>query len=216
MKGGENMASGMSKEEFRERMLQDQARRRQPEPTFIWEKQPGESPRAFAMFQIYRDMGPSRTHAQVVQRLGRKPGYKGQLQEWSAKYDWVARCEAYDIHMDKLRLQAMEEEIQAMVKRQTHNAMLMQEKALEYLRTRGFPKATLRDVVALMIEGAKLERLNRGEPTENTATKSKVEVSGEVKTTNVNRKEKITRIIADPEAKEALISLYRKAQEGTD
>lgn len=182
----------------------------------MWEKQPGETARAFAAFQIYRDLGPSRTLVKVCEALDKPVHYRVQLGTWSTKYEWVKRSEEFDTYTDKLRLQAMEEEIKAMVKRQTHNAMLMQEKALEYLRTRGFPKATLRDVVALMIEGAKLERLNRGEPTENTATKSKVEVSGEVTATNVNRKEKITRIIADPEAKEALISLYRKAKAGTD
>jgi len=180
----------------------------------LWEKQPGETAKAFAAFQIYRDMGAYRTIDKTAQALNKRLGYRTTLGKWSSGYSWVARCEAYDLHLDELRRRAVEEEIQAMVKRQTKNAMFMQEKAKEMLQQRVFPNAPLHAVTGLMAEGAKLERLNRGEPTENT--KSKMEVSGEVTTTNVKRKEKITRIIADPEAKEALLAIYRKAQATED
>jgi len=37
----------------------------------VWDRQPGESPPAFAAFALYRDMGVSRSSARVGQEFGK-------------------------------------------------------------------------------------------------------------------------------------------------
>ncbi len=85
-----------------------------PDPVMLeeerqpWERLPGESSRAYGMFTEYRLMGPGRSLAKLVQKLGKKRGYKSQLEEWSKKYDWVSRCQAYDDHEAREREEQLE------------------------------------------------------------------------------------------------------------
>lgn len=63
-----------------------------------WERQEGETGKAFAAFCVYRDMGTERSIEKAYRRgNGREtasvPGY---FAGWSARHDWVARAEAYD------------------------------------------------------------------------------------------------------------------------
>lgn len=74
-----------------------------------WLKRDEESAQAYAAFCVYRDIGSDRTHLKALEKLGRPSGYQRQLEEWSGKYDWVSRCEAYDAHRDEVRLQARED-----------------------------------------------------------------------------------------------------------
>jgi hypothetical protein len=56
----------------------------------------GEGPKAFAAFAIYRDMGPDRTLAAVLDALGKASGYSRMLEEWSSDWNWVERARAWD------------------------------------------------------------------------------------------------------------------------
>jgi hypothetical protein len=53
------------------------------------ERQPGESPKAFAAFRTYVDLGPGRTTAEVGRRLGHSSAR--QAQTWSSRWRWVER-----------------------------------------------------------------------------------------------------------------------------
>ena len=59
-------------------------------------KPKGESSKALAMFDLYRDMGNNRSTAKLQQELGRPKSYKRQLDEWSRLHNWVARAKAHD------------------------------------------------------------------------------------------------------------------------
>jgi hypothetical protein len=83
-----------------------------------WDKQQGETSKAFAAFVTYRDMGPERTQEKTAKALGRPPGYMAQLGGWSVSHRWVARCEAYDAFMDKQVQAAAVKEYQRMGERQ--------------------------------------------------------------------------------------------------
>lgn len=69
-----------------------------------YERQPGESSRAFRAFAIYRDLGPSRSlnaayrHAKGSQ----DPALRAHAvwSGWSSKFDWPVRAAAYDDHVD--------------------------------------------------------------------------------------------------------------------
>ena len=75
-------------------------------PANLWERQPGESPRAFCAFCHYRDQGAGkRSLDEVCRRLygpqtGRKRAATGRVQEWSRVHRWVQRASAWDDHLD--------------------------------------------------------------------------------------------------------------------
>ncbi|MEA5030278.1 MAG: hypothetical protein VB056_15490 [Sphaerochaeta associata] len=68
----------------------------------IWDKQPGESQKAYAWFCRYRDYGVDRSIAKVLQKYIGKAS-SAVLSRWSVKYDWVKRAETYDEHLEKER-----------------------------------------------------------------------------------------------------------------
>lgn len=79
----------------------------------LWEKQFGESKQSFAAFSIYRDLGLKRTLDDAFRsRPGAGPDPKkapGQWGIWSMRWQWVARAEAWDAHIDAEQRSAQEE-----------------------------------------------------------------------------------------------------------
>lgn len=58
-----------------------------------WERQPGESARAYEAAQLYFTAGPDRAIAWVSQKLAKSVPF---LKRWSRRWEWVARALAYD------------------------------------------------------------------------------------------------------------------------
>ncbi len=74
-----------------------------------WKRQEGETGPAYAAFCGYLELGPARSIAKLCNSLGKTSGYTRYLEEWSSKYEWVARALVYDDEMhDKRREQASE------------------------------------------------------------------------------------------------------------
>ena len=134
----------------------------------IWERLPNESSKAYQAFCIYRDLGVERSLEKVAQNRG-KPGSKSWLNTWSTKYHWVERAQAYDDYLEQEKRKEQEKAILEMVERHTKEAMALQQKALERLKTLNPDELTPRDVLNYLLEAMKVERLNRGEPTESQA-----------------------------------------------
>ncbi|MBP5971588.1 hypothetical protein HW132_02245 [Brasilonema sp. CT11] len=67
-----------------------------------WERQTGESNKAWAAFQVFRDLGGKRTITAAQEVLQRPIGYRRTLEEWSSRYNWVARCREYDQYIDRI------------------------------------------------------------------------------------------------------------------
>ena len=65
-----------------------------------WERQPGETSKAFQAFQVYLmlptvgDIDERRSLKNTAERLNLKS--MTGVADWSAKYNWVARAQAYD------------------------------------------------------------------------------------------------------------------------
>ena len=75
-----------------------------------WERRPGESARAYAAFCVYRDLGTGRSLNLAYAEWRRSLGFAGDAgkaagywAQWSSGFDWVARAEAYDVHLEQLR-----------------------------------------------------------------------------------------------------------------
>lgn len=64
------------------------------------EKSPPEmTPKAALAFEVYRDMGPTRSLRKLAQYLGLSYKSNSQLRRWSSRYGWQALCAEHD-HKD--------------------------------------------------------------------------------------------------------------------
>ncbi len=77
-----------------------------------WDRQPGEKPKPWAAFRIYRDLGKGRSQDLAYCRSkGLPDGSKtapGFYSEWSSANDWTVRAAAYDAHLDAIAQEAAE------------------------------------------------------------------------------------------------------------
>lgn len=58
-----------------------------------WDRQPGETSKAYQAFVTYRDLGHDRTQLSVEKALGKS---KALISRWAAAHDWVRRAAAWD------------------------------------------------------------------------------------------------------------------------
>lgn len=126
----------------------------------LWERQPGETARAFEAFAVYRDMGASRSLRKTVQQLNKN---LTTIAEWSSKYDWVKRVAAWDAEQDRIARVEMMADMAATRKRQRQNAKRMQEKGMEFLESVIAGEPALRDIVQLLKAGMEQERIAIGD-----------------------------------------------------
>lgn len=141
-------------------------------PEDIWERLPNENTEQYGKFCAYRDMAYTDGRC-VNKRSLRKLAVQLNLQAarplelLSVKYDWSNRCDAYDRHMEQLAREAQES---AIIKMREDHALLasqMIRKATKRLLTIPEDAITASDLVRLADVGVKIERLSRGESTEN-------------------------------------------------
>lgn len=65
----------------------------QAEERPVWLQGDHETAKAYGDFEVYRDMGKDRSLAHVARRVGKSIPYLTRL---SGRYEWVARCRAFD------------------------------------------------------------------------------------------------------------------------
>lgn len=72
-----------------------------------WDRQEGETPKAYTAFCAYRDMGTERSLEKYARTLGGKWQETGRIPShvgaWSSRYSWPARAAAWDEHLDRER-----------------------------------------------------------------------------------------------------------------
>lgn len=94
-----------------------------PQP---WNQQPGESPAAYRAFLVYRDLGPKRSLSAALEADGRPPTSLAYWGRWSSANAWLARCAAWDAHLQKLADEANATEVTKMAKRHAQLAESLQ------------------------------------------------------------------------------------------
>ena len=86
-----------------------------------WERQQGESSRAFRAFIHYRDLGPDRRSLNAAYAVARETQEElrapGCWYEWSAAFRWVERAAAWDAYLDGERLKARAKKERALEER---------------------------------------------------------------------------------------------------
>ncbi|MGN0489348.1 MAG: hypothetical protein ACI4HO_08815 [Ruminococcus sp.] len=154
----------------------------------IWERQPGETVGDYKKFCVYRDMGAG--SADITERRSLQKAAdvikcrKKRLEPLSKEFRWVERAEAYDVHLEKIQRQKHEAEIEKMKEGHAKLAQELVKKAALRLLTIPEDEIKAADVVRMFETGVKIERLSRGESTENQrlSGEAKVVHSGKVET----------------------------------
>ena len=93
-----------------------------------WERQEGESARAYEAFCLYRDLGPERSLAKVGQELGKSVSL---MERWSSEHDWVDRVKALEARDQMLKHDAVEEHLREKAEDHARRETRLREKALE-------------------------------------------------------------------------------------
>ena len=133
-----------------------------------WERQQGESEKAFAAFVIYRDLGEKRTITEVAKKLTRSRQW---INEWKDKWHWKERAALYDQEMQRVARKAareiMAEEYETMIKRQIAISLQLQSKAMKALQTLKPEKLTPKEIREWLKMSTELERSIRQTPEDN-------------------------------------------------
>jgi hypothetical protein len=179
----------------------------QKEGKHLWERLPGETKRAFGAYVMYRDEGISRSYKKVAQSLQISETMIGR---WGKLWHWTARTADYDNY---LAVETTREEVEArkeMAKRHAQVALTIQNKLVTRLLTfkdAELAKMSLEQITKVFEIAAKMERLSRGESTENVQSKGQmINVN-----TELEADREVEKMLAeDPEGIELFRKLYRR------
>jgi hypothetical protein len=180
-----------------------------PEP---WQRQPGESSRAFAAFQIYRDLPPrERSVFAVAERLSyrisearrksRRP--PGKLRIWCSRWRWVARARAWDEELDRCQRETQQQARRDMAERHARAAVAVLHRALKRLETLDPETLSPGDVIRWLETAVKIERLGRGEPTESVRSEHVADLQLQSELAIAGR------IMADPRTRDLEFEILR-------
>jgi hypothetical protein len=112
-----------------------------------------------------------------TQRMQKVKGHRRSVQRvrhWAKRFHWYQRTVHFDRHMDKIRVDALEEEARDMAKRHLSLSGLLQNKAARRLQMMEEDELTTKNVLDYIMEGVKLERLTREMSTDNRQVTNKV------------------------------------------
>jgi hypothetical protein len=144
-----------------------------------WERQPGETSKAFKCFCFYKELGVERTVEKALAE-GRKRGIKkGQKpsvwRKWSIQFRWVERCEAWDDYVEELAWKEIAAGRVEMARRQVAAGQFMQklaatafnrqaEELMKQVEGKAPHKIGLHYALKLQELGVKIERMAAGDP----------------------------------------------------
>lgn len=114
------------------------------------------------------------------------------LNRWSRRWNWVERTSAWDEELDRQNREAQAEARKEMAERHIKESQMFQQKVLERLREINPMELSPNDMAKWFEISVKVERLSRGETTENV----KQDIHGQVEVTN----DFARRVVMDEEA----------------
>lgn len=132
-----------------------------------WDRQHGESGKAFEAFSIYRDLGAGRSIDAAWKRYANSDAQvSGYFRAWSAHFDWVERALQYDDYIErearkKFEREAINRKVD-MLKRHALAGKVLQRKGVEYIDRQGIDKSA--DAISAISKGIEIERKSEGLP----------------------------------------------------
>jgi len=130
-----------------------------------WERQPAETPQAWAAFVAYRDLGPYRTAEKAAAQL--KKGNRA-FGAFCTEYNWVARAAAWDAECDKIHRQELIEKQKEAIKAHGDAAALVRKHAMGAIKDIG-RKLDPDQAIKWLQAAVKIECAALGIPSERTA-----------------------------------------------
>lgn len=138
----------------------------------LWERQPIDTDESFKAFCTYRD--------QIPPRRFRGLGPTATIAEWYRDHGWRERIAAYDAWLDSIMLREREEALKKAARNQgTEHALLLVEareflglelaKFLKTSKEHEIQNLRPHEMIRLLEQVIKLERLVQGETTENVS-----------------------------------------------
>lgn len=102
-----------------------------PDPSHPWERQPGETAKAWEAFRLYRELGPGRTLAEVARQSGK---FDSQIARWSTANTWRDRIAALEAHLERDWLDQVQAERTQAARRQLRLAQGAQATGIRWLQ----------------------------------------------------------------------------------
>jgi hypothetical protein len=142
-----------------------------------WAAQPGELPRNYGMFLMYRDMGRIRTIAQFATMSPLKYATIARIARFGK---WVARAGLWDAEQDRLAGIRLQDDRERMARAHSSAARKLMQKALARLETLDIDSISPHALVLMLDTAARIERAALGLETLNkgaTAAQTSVTVA---------------------------------------
>ena len=127
-----------------------------------------ETTRQRQAFEQYWRLGKRRSIEQlheVMKERGEAPNLR-TLYEWSRRYHWQSRIAEAERQAAEAADEARLEALKDMYMRQAREGVLLQQKGAEWLTQLKAEGVSAEAAIRAIVEGAKLERLATGEPSE--------------------------------------------------
>ena len=125
-----------------------------------WEMQPTDTVKSFEAFQVYRDLGKTRSLPQVAEKLSKSETI---IKRWSAKHNWQERIAAWEAEQDRLIRIELTKDIGAMRKRHADLAEAILVKAAKALVKIPIEDIKATDITRMVDVATKLERISKGD-----------------------------------------------------
>jgi len=125
----------------------------------LYDRQPGETTKAYEAFTVYRDLGMGRTLERVSATLQKSVTMLGR---WSSQYRWIERAAAYDDYIEAQARKKNERDAirrkADMLKRHALTGKVLQQKGVKYLDETPKPIDRAQDAIAAIRTGIEIER----------------------------------------------------------
>lgn len=147
-------------------------------------------------FDLYVRMGPSRSLEALHEALqadpsliglARPPG-RSTLESWSSAFHWQDRLLDLERQAAERDREEQLKALREMNERHAREGLALQQKAVDRLRGLAPAEISAAEAVRALVEGVRLERLARGEPTEHIREEGEV-VYGHVDLKNFSNEE---------------------------
>jgi len=130
-------------------------------------------------FDLYWRLGADRSierlHAEL-RAIGGAPTTR-TLYEWSRQYRWQDRIAKLEQDARRTEDEARIQAVRDMTDRHAKEALLLQQKGAEWIAAIDGGDATAEAAIRAIVEGSRMERLARGEPTERGEVQGDVTVN---------------------------------------
>lgn len=138
----------------------------------VWYRKPRETAQAYQAFELYRDLGPSRSVRLVAEELAKS---RILMERWSKRWNWVIRAREYDNFNEHARMQAFHKKRLASIEKQAELGEALREKAHTAVIALDTSEMDAAVICRMAEVGVKIERLAYGDSTENNANNNAVQ-----------------------------------------